>query len=154
MKSFFGNDLCHLPQLTEAFKGIKKVYHCAAYVSMAYYKKVPQEVNQEGTAFLVNLCIKKRRKTGVHQLIAALGSQTTGRIENTPWNPTIEKTPYAYSKYGAERGLARRARRCPYRHSQSRCNIGNWYVSRGPLEQLVNQIKSGLRFIPLAALVM
>ena len=147
-------DLCHLPQLTEAFEGIKKVYHCAAYVSMAYYKKeYLQEVNQEGTAFLVNLCIEKKIEKLVYiSSIAALGSQTTGRIdENTPWNPTIEKTPYAYSKYGAELEVWRAGQEgVPIAIVNPGVILGTG-MPRGPLEQLVNQIKSGLRFYTLGS---
>ena len=99
-------DLCDLPALTKAFDGISQVYHCAAYISMAYYKREQlQEVNQQGTAYIANLCIENKIKKLVYvSSIAALGSQTNSGIitEDTPWNPTVEKTPYAYSKYGAE----------------------------------------------------
>ena len=113
-------------------------------------------MNQEGTAYLVNLCIEKKIEKLVYiSSIAALGSQTTGRIdENTPWNPTIEKTPYAYSKYGAELEVWRAGQEgVPIAIVNPGVILGTG-MPRGPLEQLVNQIKSGLRFYTLAALVM
>ena len=143
-------DLCHLPDLTTAFEGITKVYHCAAYVSMAYHKRnYLQEVNQQGTADLVNLCIENKIEKLIYiSSIAALGSQSTsGKIdEETPWNPTVEKTPYAYSKYGAELEVWRASQEgVPVAIVNPGVILGTG-MPYGPLEQLVNQIKKGLRF--------
>ena len=147
---FRAADLCHLPDLTAAFDEITKVYHCAAYVSMAYHKRnYLQEVNQQGTADLVNLCIEKKIEKLVYiSSIAALGSQSvTGKIdEKTPWNATVEKTPYAYSKYGAELEVWRASQEgVPIAIVNPGVILGTG-MPNGPLEQLVNQIKKGLRF--------
>ena len=143
-------DLCNLPELTAAFKNISKVYHCAAYVSMAYHKKeYLQRVNQQGTADLVNLCIENKiQKLVFISSIAALGDQTTSDTinESTPWNPTVDKTPYAYSKYGAELEVWRAAQEgVPVAIVNPGVILGTG-MPNGPLEQLVNQIKKGLRF--------
>ncbi|MGB1970903.1 MAG: NAD-dependent epimerase/dehydratase family protein [Flavobacteriaceae bacterium] len=145
-------DLCHLPQLTAAFNGITQVYHCAAYISMAYYKRAHlHEVNQQGTAYVVNLCIaNKVKKLAYVSSIAALGSDTysTTIDENTPWNPTRDKTPYAYSKYGAELEVWRASQEgVPVVIVNPGVILGTG-MPRTPLEQLVHQINKGLRFYP------
>lgn len=145
-------DLCNLPELTKAFEGITVVYHCAAYVSMAYFKRdYLQVVNQQGTADLVNLCIEhKVKKLAYVSSIAALGSQSSGTIdENTPWNPSKEKTPYAYSKYGAELEVWRASQEGVPVVIVNPGVILGLGMPRSPLEQLIKQIKKGARFYPL-----
>ena len=145
-------DLCNLPQLTKAFEGITQVYHCAAYISMAYHKQAYlQEVNQQGTAYIANLCIENKiQKLAYVSSIAALGSETTSAIidETTPWNPTEEKTPYAYSKYGAELEVWRASQEgVPVVIVNPGVILGNG-MPRTPYAQLVNQVKKGIRFYP------
>ena len=145
-------DLCDLPALTAAFKDITQVYHCAAYISMAYYKiHQLQEVNQQGTSYIANLCIENKIKKLVYvSSIAALGSQTiTASInEDTPWNPTIEKTPYAYSKYGAELEIWRASQEgIPVAIVNPGVILGVG-MPRNPLAQLAQQIEKGLSFYP------
>ena len=145
-------DLCDFPALREAFKDITQVYHCAAYISMAYYKMNQlQEVNQQGTAYIANLCIESEIQKLVYvSSIAALGSQTTTGIinEDTPWNPTIEKTPYAYSKYGAELEVWRASQEgVPVAIVNPGVILGKG-MPRNPLDQLIRQVKKGLSFYP------
>ena len=144
-------DLCNLPELTAAFEGITEVYHCAAYVSMAYFKRgYLQLVNQQGTADLVNLCIDRNiKKLAYVSSIAALGSETSGTIdESTPWNPAREKTPYAYSKYGAELEVWRASQEgIPVVIVNPGVILGLG-MPRSPLEQLMQRIKKGVRFYP------
>ena len=145
-------DLCDFPALREAFKDITHVYHCAAYISMAYYKMSQlQEVNQQGTAYIANLCIDNKIQKLVYvSSIAALGSQTsTGIIdEDTPWNPTVEKTPYAYSKYGAELEVWRASQEgVPVAIVNPGVILGEG-MPRNPLDQLIHQIEKGLSFYP------
>lgn len=145
-------DLCDLPALTKAFDGISQVYHCAAYISMAYYKREQlQEVNQQGTAYIANLCIENKIKKLVYiSSIAALGSQTTSGIitEDTPWNPTIEKTPYAYSKYGAELEIWRASQEGVAVAIVNPGVILGDSMPRNPIDQLIHQIEKGLSFYP------
>lgn len=145
-------DLCDLPALTAAFNDITQVYHCAAYISMAHYKiHQLQEVNQQGTAYIANLCIENKIKKLVYvSSIAALGSQTTTGIinEDTPWNPTVEKTPYAYSKYGAELEIWRASQEgIPVAIVNPGVILGEG-MPRNPLAQLKQQIEKGLSFYP------
>ena len=145
-------DLCDLPALTAAFKGITKVYHCAAYISMAHYKiHQLQEVNQQGTTYIANLCVENKIKKLVYvSSISALGSQTTTGIinEDTPWNPTVEKTPYAYSKYGAELEIWRASQEgIPVAIVNPGVILGEG-MPRNPLAQLKQQIEKGLSFYP------
>ncbi len=145
-------DLCDLPALTKAFEDITQVYHCAAYISMAYYKRNQlQEVNQQGTAYIANLCIENKIKKLVYvSSIAALGSQTTSGIitEDTPWNPTIEKTPYAYSKYGAELEIWRASQEGVAVAIVNPGVILGDSMPRNPIDQLIHQIEKGLSFYP------
>ncbi len=135
-----------------AFEGITQVYHCAAYISMAYHKQAYlQEVNQQGTAYIANLCIENNiKKLAYVSSIAALGSETASTVidETTPWNPTEEKTPYAYSKYGAELEVWRASQEgVPVVIVNPGVILGEG-MPRTPYEQLVNQIQKGIRFYP------
>jgi len=100
-------DLNDLPKLTEAFKGIKQVYHSAAFVSFEpdKYKQL-RKVNIEGTANIVNLCIShKVDKLCYVSSIAAIGSELNPDsliTEKTAWNPEEDNNVYAITKYGAE----------------------------------------------------
>ncbi len=145
-------DLSNLPELTASFKGITHVYHCAAYISMAHHKKHQlQEINQQGTAYIANLCIENNIKKLVYvSSIAALGSQTSNGIidEDTPWNPTIEKTPYAYSKYGAELEVWRASQEgIPVAIVNPGVILGD-RMPRNPIDQLIAQVEKGLSFYP------
>ena len=99
-------DLTDFPSLEEAFQGITKVYHCAALISFSHSKiKKLIEINEQGTSYIVNLCLSHKVKKLIYvSSIAALGKEETSNDvdEETPWNNNEEKTPYAYSKYGAE----------------------------------------------------
>lgn len=95
-----------IPALTEAFKGISKVYHAAAYISFnpKHFQKLHKS-NIEGTANVVNLALLN----GVSKLchvssIATLGSTSDDSLidEETHWNPEEDNNVYAITKYGAE----------------------------------------------------
>ena len=72
-----------------------------------------------------------------------------GRInEDTPWDPTVEKTPYAYSKYGAELEIWRASQEgIPVAIVNPGVILGQG-MPRNPLAQLVEQIEKGLSFYP------
>lgn len=103
---WFEADLNDIPALTNAFKGISKVYHCAAFVNFNPSKyTVLKKVNIEGTANIVNLCLHY----GIQKLcyvssIATLGSKPNSELidEKSYWNPDEKNSVYAISKYGAE----------------------------------------------------
>ena len=99
-------DITDIPALTKAFKGIKKVYHCAAVVDFdpANYKTL-KKINEEGTANVVNLCLAtKIEKLCYVSSVATLGTPPKGKstTEETWWNPDGKNNVYAITKYGAE----------------------------------------------------
>ena len=98
-------DITNFSEVQSLFDGVIQVYHCAAYVSMAFYKtSYLNLVNITGTTYIVDNSIKKKiKKLCFISSIAAIGEGTIEEItEDTQWNPEVDKTPYSYSKYGSE----------------------------------------------------
>ena len=99
-------NLLNIPQLSEAFKNIEYVYHCAAMVSFApndYHKL--RKTNIEGTTNIVNLCISHHvKKLCYVSSVATIGDSENNRHvnEETHWNPEKDNSVYAITKYGAE----------------------------------------------------
>ena len=97
-------DLNDIPKLTEAFEGIKEVYHCAALISFnpSDYHKL-REINISGTANIVNLSVIN----GIQKLcyvssVATMGYNPKKITEETAWNSEDSKSVYAITKYEAE----------------------------------------------------
>ncbi len=148
-------DVCNQPSLAIAFEGITHLYHCAAFISFAYYKQETlMEVNQQGTTNLVNLAIKHQlKKIAYISSIAALGSDTTSDSidESTPWNADQDHTPYAYSKFGAELEVWRATQEgVPAVIVNPGVILGNG-VQGNPLELLCKQVDKHLPFYPKGA---
>ncbi|XMO88426.1 NAD-dependent epimerase/dehydratase family protein [Algibacter sp. AS12] len=99
-------DLLDVPALMDAFAGVTKVYHCAAFVSFEPDKyQLLRKTNIEGTANIVNLCISGNiEKLCYVSSIATLGNtlNNTEITEDTIWNPEDDNNVYAITKYGAE----------------------------------------------------
>jgi len=98
-------DITNFSEVQSLFHKVDEVYHCAAYVSMAFYKtNYLNLVNITGTTYVVDNCINKKiKKLCLVSSIAAIGDNANEDItEDTEWNPEIEKTPYSYSKHGSE----------------------------------------------------
>lgn len=100
-------NLNDLPRLEEVFRDVDYVYHCAAFVSFEPDKFTQlRKINIEGTANIVNLCIaNKIKKLCYSSSVAALGKNLDPSqpiTEETEWNPTIDNSVYAITKYGAE----------------------------------------------------
>jgi nucleoside-diphosphate-sugar epimerase len=140
-------DFRDLPSLDAAFEGISHVYHCAGYISLAQRDaKKLLEINEKGSAYLVNLCLSHSVKKLVYvSSIAALGNDPSISVidENTPWDNNIDKNPYAYSKYGGEMEV--------WRAMQEGLNavIVNPGIVLGkdsPIETLLIRHKKGLRW--------
>lgn len=140
-------DFRDLPSLEAAFEGISLVYHCAGYISLAQRDaKKLLEINEKGSAYLVNLCLSHSVKKLVYvSSIAALGNDPSISVidENTPWDNNIDKNPYAYSKYGGEMEV--------WRAMQEGLNavIVNPGIVLGkdsPIETLLLRHKKGLRW--------
>ena len=135
--------------LENAFFGIKKVYHCAALVSMAFKdQKKLLEINQEGTSHIVNLCLKNNIKKLVYvSSIAALGNDKYENEinESSPWDNSIEKTTYSYSKYVAELEVWRGSEEgLPIVIVNPGVILGN----KSPINSMFNSIRKGFNFFP------
>ena len=95
-----------IPKLTDAFKDVTTVYHCAASVTFdpnRYHEL--RKVNIEGTANIVNLCVANHvKKLCYVSSIAAVGDDLTGApaTEKTSWNPEADNNIYGITKHGAE----------------------------------------------------
>ncbi|MEP3838170.1 MAG: NAD-dependent epimerase/dehydratase family protein [Algibacter sp.] len=99
-------DLLDISALSDAFIGITKVYHCAAFVSFEPDKyQLLRKTNIVGTANIVNLSISNKiEKLCYVSSIATLGNtlKNTEITEETIWNPEDDNNVYAITKYGAE----------------------------------------------------
>jgi nucleoside-diphosphate-sugar epimerase len=99
-------DILDIVSLSEIFKNIKYVYHCAALISFEPSKYLAmRKVNIEGTANIVNLCIENHiKKLCYVSSIAAIGKEgsATEVTENNEWQVKDNNFGYAISKYGAE----------------------------------------------------
>lgn len=103
---WFQGDILDIPSLSNAFKGISYVYHCAAFVSFEpdKYQQL-RKTNIEGTANIVNLCIASSiKKLCYVSSIATIGTPNNSApiTEETEWNPESPNNVYAITKYGAE----------------------------------------------------
>lgn len=99
-------DILDLVSLKTNFKGVKKVYHCAALVS--FHKLDYSQlllVNVQGTANVVNMCLYFGIDKLVHMSsVAALGTDKAGEIvsETSKWTSYDGKSGYAVSKIHGE----------------------------------------------------
>ncbi|MCG2417989.1 NAD-dependent epimerase/dehydratase family protein [Aequorivita sp. F47161] len=99
-------DIIDIPALTEAFKNITTVYHCAAIINFETSKySLLKKINEEGTANIVNICLSNHvEKLCYVSSVATLGSNLNNRLvnEENPWNPDEKNNVYAITKYAAE----------------------------------------------------
>lgn len=105
-------DVNDLIALEDAMQGVSHIYHCAGAISYAAkHARHIMHVNKQGTENVVNLALDMNIKKMVHvSSIAALGR--TGKSgehvnEDAPWNMKNLSTPYAQSKFAAEREVWR-----------------------------------------------
>ena len=99
-------DILNLPSLDIAFKNITTVYHSAAMVAFDRGSdKLMNEVNIEGTANIVNLCLSNNVQKLCHvSSIASISKPIDGSeaTEEDYWNPDALNSGYAISKNGGE----------------------------------------------------
>ncbi|MBC9797901.1 NAD-dependent epimerase/dehydratase family protein [Sinomicrobium weinanense] len=99
-------DITDIPALSNAFEGVRRVYHAAALISFDpsdYY--LLKKTNTEGTANVVNLCIANAVEKLCYVSSVATLSKKVGEefiTEEAQWNMEEENNVYAISKYGAE----------------------------------------------------
>jgi dihydroflavonol-4-reductase len=114
-------DILDIGSLEKAIEGIDYVVHTAAVVSfIPKDRKMMYQVNREGTANVVNVCLENKVKKLCHvSSIAALGRPDSRKItagtdlvidEEQRWEESPENSEYAKSKHLAElevwRGIA------------------------------------------------
>ncbi|GAB1462285.1 NAD-dependent epimerase/dehydratase family protein [Pedobacter sp.] len=106
-------DINDTENLADAFEGITKVYHCAAFVSFDPKDKAKLlKINIEGTANIVNLCLENNVRLLHVSSIAALGYPKKDELisEKHFWDYDPKAHNYAISKYQGEmevwRGIA------------------------------------------------
>lgn len=106
-------DITDIVGLEAAFQGVHQVYHCAALVSF-HPRDVARmmQVNVEGTANIVNLCLEY----SVEKLVFVSSIASIGRAKDRPhldetcqWVQSKSNTQYAISKYLAEQEVWRGA---------------------------------------------
>ena len=103
---WFKADITEVPAMIPAFVGIKKVYHCAAFISFnpKDYREM-RKVNIHGTAIVVNLAIdSKIEKFCFVGSIASVGDAVKGNLitEEDEWNKETDNSGYSITKFGAE----------------------------------------------------
>lgn len=98
-------DIMDIQDLDMAFAGAEFVFHCAAKVSFKGNSHELTRINAEGTANVVNACLK----AGVKKLVYASSTASLGRTdskdlitEETQWAEDDNNTAYACSKHLAE----------------------------------------------------
>ena len=103
-------DILDLYTLGQSFEGVTHVYHCAGFVSFAQrdFTKL-MKINREGTANVVNFCLKYNIQKLVHvSSTAAIGGDDDQVIsEQTKWIQSPETSGYSISKYSAEKEVWR-----------------------------------------------
>lgn len=104
-------DITDVVSTEEALNGIETVYHCAGFVSFQErdLEKLKQ-INEIGTANLVNACLSKKIKAFCHvsSLAAINNSDYLGQLtEKVFWKTSGQESAYTISKYNAEREIWR-----------------------------------------------
>jgi len=103
---WFEADINETAALEDAFEGVTKVYHCAAFVSLnSKHKKQLFHVNIDGTSNMVNLCAENNCRLLHVSSIAALGNPKKGHKEITEkdfWEYDAQAHAYGLSKYEGE----------------------------------------------------
>lgn len=106
-------DLLDIIGLEDAMRGVQKVYHCAAIVSMRPRDHQRMIItNRESTANIANLCLELGVEKLVHvSSIAAVGENKNIPIatEDNKWERGHSISHYAISKYQAEQEIWRAA---------------------------------------------
>lgn len=99
-------DITDVPSLENTFENVTFVYHAAALVSFDPKEyRTMRQVNIEGTANIVNLCIdEKVQKLCFVSSIAAVGDSinSTEINEENEWVVGKNSSGYSITKYGAE----------------------------------------------------
>lgn len=111
---WFPADILDPFSISDAMRGIRKVYHCAAIVSFdpSERKKLINN-NIDSTANIVNMCLEHQVEKLCHvSSVSALGHRYDGLpvTEHDNWKPSKRRNGYSISKFHSEmevwRGIA------------------------------------------------
>lgn len=147
---WFKADITEVPAMVSAFVGVKKVYHCAAFISFNSkdYREM-RKVNIHGTAIIVNLSIDaKIDKLCFVGSIASVGDSLNGSLitEENEWNKEADNSGYSITKFGAEMEV--------WRASQENVEVvivnpgvilGSGFFTSGS-GKLFNQVYNGFKY--------
>lgn len=143
-------DITEVPSLFPCFEQVTQVYHIAALVSFdpKDYRRMRQ-VNIDGTANIVNLCIEQQiEKLCFVSSIAAVGDAINGAIitEENEWIESGDNHGYAITKYGAEMEVWRASQEgVPVVVVNPGVILGGGFWKEGS-GKLVDQVANGFRF--------
>lgn len=101
-------DILDPGSLRDAMKGITRVYHCAAVVSLGKGNNTLMDTNVLGTRNIVSVALENKiDKFCFVSSIAACGFADHDEMitEETPWEKSNHKSLYAISKYKAEQEI-------------------------------------------------
>lgn len=135
--------------MSGVFEGVKKVYHCAAYVSFNEKdKKKIYRTNIKGTSVVVNLCLSHGVEKLVHvSSIAAIkvSDDLKETTEDMGW-PSGKQSTYAYSKTQSEfevwRGVEEGLKAVVVNPSVI-LGPGNWSAGSG---RIFSRVFSGMQY--------
>jgi len=105
-------DLLDRVSMETACAGITDLFHCAALISFdPAHRSDMEKVNIRGTADLVNICLEQQtvRFFAFVSSVATLGRVDGDEIltEDSYWDPSLDPSHYAITKYGGEREVWR-----------------------------------------------
>lgn len=104
-------DIRDIFSIEETLEGIHNVYHCAGFVSFQKKdRKKMMEINEQGTANVVNACLGKPGIALCHvSSITTINNSdyTLPLDESVFWKTSGRENDYAISKYNAEREVWR-----------------------------------------------
>jgi nucleoside-diphosphate-sugar epimerase len=145
-------DVTDIVALEDAFEGITTVIHCAAMVS--FHPKDARkmmQVNVEGTANVVNLCLEKKIRKLIHvSSIAALGrnKDRPHLDESSKWVEGSDNSNYAISKFRSEQEVWRGyAEGLPVSIVNPAIILGSGFWNAGSAK-FFTQVHDGLKFCP------
>lgn len=146
-------DLLDVPALEKAMADVTHVYHTAAMVSFRPRdNRQMMQVNVEGTANVVNLALNFGIEKLLHvSSVAALGktSRSATLDERTIWQRSKYNSPYAVSKFRAEREVWRaiaEGLNAVILNPSIILGGGFWHEGTG---RMFSRVAEGLRFFPM-----
>ena len=149
---WFDADLLDVHGLHQAFAGVEKVYHCAAFISFSPADALKmKEINIKGTANIVNMALEHHIKKMIYvSSIAALGrnKRSFQLDEKAKWEEHEFNSDYALSKHLAEREVWRGAAEglnVAIVNPSVILGTNNFHRGSG---QLIRRVYDGLKFFP------